>query len=112
MKLILKGEVIDTKLTFTNEGTGLKGYVKASYEALVNTFGEPDIINGSYMTGYKVDAEWIMGTKFGAVTIYNYKDGKNYKGEKGLDIADITDWHIGGFDARVVGVIERALISK
>lgn len=73
--------------------TSLQGYIDASYEELVAVFGEPDRVCDEY----KVDAEWTIRFENGVVaTIYNYKDGKHYCGEEGLDVEDIRDWHIGG----------------
>lgn len=74
-------------------GTSLKGYVSTDYATLVEVFGEPH----SDGDGYKVDAEWMLQFSNGVVaTIYNYKDGRNYCGEDGLDVEDICDWHVGG----------------
>lgn len=30
------------------------------------------------------------------MTIYNYKDGKNYNGKSGIATSRLRDWHIGG----------------
>jgi len=76
-------------------GTSLQGHAHTTYSKLVDTFGLPH----SDGDGYKVDAEWVLLFSDGTVaTIYNYKDGKNYEGENGLAVEDITDWHIGGND--------------
>jgi hypothetical protein len=73
-------------------GTSLIGQINTTYKRLVEVFGYPD--NGD---GYKTDAEWTLWFEDGTIaTIYNYKDGKNYKGSDGLKVKDITDWHIGG----------------
>lgn len=73
--------------------TSLQGYVKTTYAKLVECFGKPTC-DGD---GYKVDAEWIITFADGVVaTIYNYKDGRNYCGEEGLAVEDITEWHVGG----------------
>ena len=75
-------------------GTCLQGYINTSYRDLVECFGEPHC-DGD---GYKVDAEWMLRFEDGTVaTIYNWKDGKNYCGEDGLAVEDITEWHIGGY---------------
>ena len=34
-------------------------------------------------------------------TIYNWKDGKNYCGEDGKDVEEITHWHVGGSKMQV-----------
>ena len=79
-------------------GTSFMGEIEVSYKRLVEVFGIPD----KNTDGYKVDAEWdgiIDGSVF---TIYNYKDGKNYNGNDGLAVEDITNWHIGGKRSVVV----------
>lgn len=84
-------------LQFTG-GTSLQGYIDISYERLVQMLGQPEAGDE-----YKVDAEWIVRFDDGTVaTIYNWKDGKNYNGDEGLDVEQITDWHIGGFNNMAV----------
>lgn len=81
--------------------TSLQGYVTANYRTLVALFGKPN--DGD---GYKVDAEWNLQTPYGFVTIYNYKDGKNYCGKEGTATTKITDWHIGGTGTDAVPFIQ------
>lgn len=84
-------------------GTCLQGYITTTYAQLVETFGEPSH-DGD---GYKTDAEWVLSDSRGnVVTIYNYKDGKNYNGNNGLDVEEITDWHIGGRNESVVDLVQ------
>jgi len=42
----------------------------------------------------KTDAQWVIFTPHGVVTVYNYKNGKNYLGDAGPTVQEITDWHI------------------
>lgn len=80
------------------EGTSLMGYTDASYQELVDIFGEH-----TECDGYKVDAEWVLEFEDGKVaTIYNYKTGVNYLGSDGMPVEEIRDWYIGGFDDIVV----------
>jgi hypothetical protein len=72
-------------------GTSLFCEINATYEKLVNLLGEPNGDND----GYKTDAEWEILINDKVITIYNWKDGKNYLGEYGDDVEDITEWHIG-----------------
>ena len=92
----------------TNEfGDGcLQGYIAASYHRLIEVFGKPNVVTD----GYKTDAEWKL--KFNddsIVSIYNYKDGKNYLGAEGENIINIVNWHIGGKNKKAVANIQRAL---
>lgn len=77
-------------------GTNLSGYLNASYGTLVELLGEPN----APVDGYKTDAEWHVKVKAEGeapeyATIYNYKDGKNYLGDNGLNVEHIKDWHVG-----------------
>ena len=81
-------------------GTFLRGYIKASYDQLVKTFGEPHDPDGD---NYKTDVEWAFEFADGTVaTLYNWKNGKNYLGAEGLELNDIYEWHVGGFSEKAV----------
>ena len=82
-------------------GTFLQGYIKASYEQLVKTFGEPHDPDGD---NYKTDVEWAFEFADGTIaTLYNWKNGKNYLGEaECLELNDIYEWHVGGFSEKAV----------
>ncbi|MEO5349615.1 MAG: hypothetical protein H7836_08215 [Magnetococcus sp. YQC-3] len=75
--------------------SSLKGYIIYTYSKLVELFGKPRDCTG----GYKTDAEWYIEWEDGVVsTIYNYKTGKNYLGDEGLEVEEIMDWHVGGYN--------------
>jgi antitoxin component YwqK of YwqJK toxin-antitoxin module len=85
--------------------TCLQGYIVASYDRLVELFGEP-----TEGDGYKVDAEWIVEFEDGTVaTIYNWKNGRNYCGHEGYPIELITDWNIGGYKKQAVRLVDDVL---
>lgn len=71
-------------------GTFLHGYLTARYIDLKEILGKPHASDG-----YKVDAEWDLLINGKQITIYNYKDGKNYNGTSGIATTKITEWHIG-----------------
>lgn len=77
------------------QGTSLAGELSGddsvTYDNLVKAYGPPNMEND----GYKTDAEWVVSTPEGVVTIYNYKTGKNYLRDEGLDVNDITEWNLG-----------------
>ncbi len=73
-------------------GTHGQGTIQAGYEVLEQLLGKP-----LWGDGDKTDAEWAIEYEDGVVvTIYNWKDGRNYLGEAGYNVEDITIWHIGG----------------
>lgn len=95
----------DESIDVDVNGTCLQGYITAKYQDLVAAFGKP-----TPSDGYKSDAEWEIKFENGTVaTVYNWKNGRNYKGNDGLDVEYITQWNIGGFDDTVVGLVERVL---
>ena len=80
--------------------SSLKGYVKTTYDKLVETFGEPTFTDASPYE--KVNAQWTLeftipfiddwgeeDFNYVKATIYNWKDGYIPTEE--------YDWHIGGF---------------
>lgn len=82
--------------------TSGKGCISATYAKLVEAFGEP--MEGDQK---KVDAIWVIKFEDDTIaTIYNYKDGKNYLGEVGREVEEITYWHVGGHDEKVVAMIQ------
>tara|TARA_B110000285_G_C14782461_1_gene449201 strand:+ start:321 stop:629 length:309 start_codon:yes stop_codon:yes gene_type:complete len=96
------------KTTKTN-GTCLQGRIESSYGNLVHHLGNPHIT----AEDNKTDVEWGFKFSDGTIaTIYNYKDGKAYLGEKGKSLQDITYWHIGGFSKKAYLKIQNIIESK
>ena len=89
-------------------GSHLLEVVDVTFENLVKLFGEPHVINAHD----KTDASWYLLVDGHIMTIYNWKDGKNYLGEDGLNIEDITSWHIGGFDNHQGRILKRYIQSS
>jgi hypothetical protein len=90
-------------------GTSLQGYLEVNYSDLCEVFGMP---NPENCDNYKTDAEWNIQFSDGTIaTIYNYKDGKNYCGEDGLDVEDIKEWHVGGHGTSAFQMVELAMES-
>lgn len=87
------------------------GELNISYKELVKTFGEP---NGKPDL-YKTDAEWVGYVYEEPFKIYNYKDGKSYLGDEGLDVKDITEWHVSGRyipGNNVVSLLEKVISEE
>lgn len=90
-------------------GTSLQGYIKASYEQLLQTFGAP---NPKLCDNYKTDVEWAFKFADGTVaTLYNWKNGKNYNGDDGLELNHIYEWNVGGFNEKAVSKLLEKLRS-
>ena len=96
------------------DGTHLVGKVETTYKNLVDKFGLPhyDYKTSDQLTDNKISVEWSFRfpkTK-DVVTIYNWKDGKNYLGEdEGDEVENITNWHIGGHNSKVVPMIKEVI---
>jgi hypothetical protein len=91
------------------DGTSLIGQIDAKYSDLISLFGKP-------MPGYdyKIDAEWVLQIESSTgethvVTIYNWKNGKNYMGEQGLAVEDISRWNIGGHTVKSHEILSNAI---
>ena len=88
----------------------LIGNIDITYAELIALFGLP--LKEEY-DDYKSDAEWhIIFDNRDMLIIYNYKDGKSYNGKSGLNVEEITDWHIGGQDEALVTVLEDIIRTK
>jgi hypothetical protein len=105
MEKIMNFKVNNNRVAY---GTSLKGYITATFDELVETFGSPGIGDE-----FKIDAEWVVEFDDGTIaTIYNWKDGRNYLGDEGSPVEDITDWHIGGTSQRAVDLVESVLENQ
>jgi hypothetical protein len=88
-----KPKVIETGKT----GTCYRGSIEASYQDLVEVWGEP-----SKGDGYKTQAEWVIRpVGKSVITIYNYKNSRAYA-DKYPPITEVREWHVGGHSADVV----------
>lgn len=94
---------------FPANGTRYQGCIEISYDNLLKAFGREDTKGDDY----KVQAKWYIDTPDGIATIYDYKQGKKYNGQKeGIAKKDVTYWHIGGHSVMVVEWIYKALKIK
>ncbi len=88
-----------------------KGEIRATFNKLVSVFGQPT--EQSYEFGEKVDCEWVIEFEDGMVaTIYNWKNGKSYLGEDGLEIQEIEHWMVGGHMHYVMDRINKLLAAE
>ena len=100
--------------TIEANGTHLQGNVGATYQELVEVFGEPirHESDGTTHMSNKVDAEWRITFEDGTVaTIYNYKNGLNYLGAEGKRVSEISMWNVGGYDERAVTLVNDEVID-
>lgn len=102
---------ITKKIANRRSGTSFRGHLYAQYDQLVIAFGKP---YESDVHDTKTDVEWVISTPHGVATIYNYKNGVQHLGTKGLAAEQICEWHIGGrndqtykwIKAKIFGVVE------
>lgn len=80
-------------------GTSLQGYVKTTFNKLVDTIGEPIYPRSG---DGKVICEWVMEWEDGTIsTIYCWKVSSIPMGE--------YNWHIGGFSEKAVNHVSNFL---
>ena len=100
--------MLTVKTTTKVSGTSLQGYITFDYATLVRVFGK-ETSDGD---GYKVDAEWELEFSDGVVaTIYNWKNGKNYCDDDGLEVSEMTEWHVGGYSKQAVVNVTKLVLS-
>jgi hypothetical protein len=96
-------------MTIETTGTCYQGTIKAGFGTLSHMLGKPEFL----VDNFKSDVQWVLTFDDGSVaTIYNWKNGKNYLGEKGIPIVQITNWNIGGHNERALKNVERLLGRK
>lgn len=74
------------------------GYFDAPFSYVRAILGEPIYKKGYEGHDYKSDVVWqiiIKSKSIEIIRVYNYKNGKNYLGDKGLEPERITRWYIG-----------------
>jgi len=98
----------DEKIEILN--SHLIGTLNITYNELVCIFGQPRML----LSGdYKVDVEWrIQLDNFHTFTIYNWKNGKKYCGDSGLDVEDIKHWNIGGYRTSSCDILKEYIIQR
>lgn len=88
--------------------TSLQGYVVADYYNLVRLFGNPEPGDGN-----KTDAEWRIKFQDGTIaTIYNWKNGRSYRGSDGTPTPAITTWNIGGISQLSSDLVHQLLSQR
>ena len=102
------GNKMEYKSTDDVNGTCLQGRINTSYQTLLDKLPPPK----DYYDDYKSDVEWSLKFSDGTIaTVYNWKNGKNYLGEDGLELEEITEWNIGGHTKKALEYINQ-LLSK
>jgi len=89
-----------------------QGEIRAEYKILKKIFGKPSCDYG-HKTDGKTRKEWIIKIDGVVCTIYDWKQGKHYRGYRPLSRAT---WSVGGshpISRRLVqGVIDAYMIEK
>jgi hypothetical protein len=78
-------------------GTCLQGTLRIGYDEIMQVMNKHNIQAHKGSDDGKTDVNWYGKFSDGRIfTIYNWKNGKAYLGDQGLDIQRIRDWHVGG----------------
>ncbi|MBN1994524.1 MAG: hypothetical protein JW953_17635 [Anaerolineae bacterium] len=103
--IINNGQVIELDyIPGPDLGATPQGTINISYQKLVEILGQP---NGE--ADGEVDAKWVVYTPRGIVVIQNWRDGKNFMGEKGLPIEKINHWKIKAHSENPIGWLSETL---
>lgn len=94
---------VDRQYKYT-DGTQLMGYVDASYDKLVETFGEPNVYESGESDG-KTQANWAL--LFSGEVVATIYDWKKY----GQPVQSITKWNVGGNSLLAVQLVQQALLG-
>jgi len=78
--------------------SSLQGYVRTTYNRLVEVFGVPQY---DWSELDKSTVNWVLEIDGEVVTIYDWKTNTTPPG--------MYDWHVGGFDSKAVEMVEEAL---
>lgn len=78
-------------------GTSLQGQVEASYDELVQAFGQPTFGSGDG----KTQASWVLSFDGLIATIYDWKENVGPK--------EVTDWHVGGKSVNAAVLVQQVL---
>lgn len=84
--------------------TSLQGYIRATYQELVEEFGNPTYSEPS--GDEKVNTEWDLFIDDTRVTIYDWKD---YDLGKRSRSGEPYRWHIGGTGQSAVNIVATRL---
>ena len=90
-------KLIDTEATVG--GTSLQGYIKTTYDEIVEVFGEPRYTGGDDKVTTEWDLEFEGDDEYVVATIYDWKLDKTPFGE--------YRWHIGGHFAFAAEVVSQ-----
>ena len=86
------------------DGTSLQGYIVASYDQLVDVFGEPDF-GPNATDGDKITCEWVINLpEVGTATIYDWKEGETPMSKH--------RWHVGGRSPSAAWAVQEIFDEK
>ena len=91
-----------TKLNSTDHPTSLQGYIGATYNELVEVFGQPTY--GPDAQEDKITCEWVVDIGGTVCTIYDYKTRSTPYGD--------YSWHIGGRGESSAHLVKWAIENK
>ena len=90
-------------------GTSANGFVRTTYEQLVNTFGEPMYGPSDESDDEKISCEWVITFGDKNRTVATIYDWKTYDGTPMHEY----EWHVGGMHgSRATDFVEAALKFK